>query len=290
MLGRRDFLAALGSLTLPSVASAAPAPYVLRDIALEGKIGKRMTLLVPEHTRDKVPLLVALHGLGETGDQKLGARAWVDRYGLASSYARLLSPPLTRVFPKYDYWDNQRLAEINASLSKRPFRGLAIACPYTPNVSKAPSRQAALDEYADWIVGTVIPRARSEARILAGSAHVYLDGCSMGGYVGIEVFLRKPTHFGAWGTLQGALGDSRIQGYADELADVIERHGKRHIHVETSKGDVFRRLNEQFSKMLTRAGVAHDFVMPPGPHNQPFLQDSGTVEMLLWHDRLPRRA
>src|SRR5262245_53769767 len=125
MLRRRDVLLAFGGLALPSIASGAPAPYTIRDIALEGNIGKRMTLVVPEHTHDKVPLLVALHGLGETGDQRLGARAWVDRYGLASSYARLLMPPLAPVFPKYGYWDKARLGEINQSLAKRPFRGLA---------------------------------------------------------------------------------------------------------------------------------------------------------------------
>jgi enterochelin esterase-like enzyme len=144
-----------------------------------------------------------------------------------------------------------------------------------------------LDEYAGWIVDTVIPRARREANIKSGAQHVYLDGCSLGGYVGIEVFVRKHQHFGAWGSVQGALGDHRIHGYAERFAEIVA-HEKKHFHVETSSGDTFRRVNEQFSKLLRDKGVKHDFVMPPGPHNQPFLRDSGTIEMLLWYDRLPR--
>ncbi len=236
-----------------------------------------------------MPLLVLLHGLGETHDQHIGARAWVDRYGLGTAYDRLRTPPVERLYKKYRYWTDERLAEVNASLKKTPLAGMAIACPYTPNVYKSPlGRKNVLDRYADWITETVIPRARKEANVLDTMKHTYLDGCSLGGYVGAEVFLRKPKQFCAWGTLQGALGAHRVQGYADRIAKIIEEHGPRHIHVETSTADAFRKVNQTFSKALKKKGVAHDFIMPPGPHNQRFLRDSGTIEMLLWHDRLPR--
>jgi poly(3-hydroxybutyrate) depolymerase len=289
MLTRRQWLgAALAALAWSRAAEAASSHFLRRVIELDGTIAKRMTLITPKHMKGKVPLLVLLHGLGETHDPKLGVRAWPDLYGLADTYDRLREPPIERLFPKQAYWDEARLAEINASLDKKPFRGLAIACPFTPNVYKAPSRKAMLDEYADWIVDGVVARARREANVFTDSKHTYLDGCSLGGYVSIEVFLRKAKHFGAWGSVQGALGDHRVQGYAEGLAEVIAKHGKRAIHIETSKGDAFRRVNEQLSRLLKKAGVPHDFAMPPGPHNQPFLRDSGTLEMLLWYDRLPR--
>ena len=288
---RRAFLAAATALLVSERARAA-SHWELRDLTVSGDrtIGQRFTLLVPKHVGDrKVPLLVALHGLGETHDQRLGAHAWVDRYGLGSCYDRLVTPPIARADDKARYWTDARLAEVNAMLRDQPFRGLAVACPFTPNVYKAPQgRTATLDAYADWLTDEVIPRARKEANVYTDSAHTYLDGCSLGGYVGIEVFLRKPTHFIAWGSVQGALGAHREQRDADRLAEVVKTHGKRHIHVETSTADAFREVNETFSKALTKKGVLHDFVMPPGPHNQPFLRDSGTLEMLLWHDRLPR--
>jgi poly(3-hydroxybutyrate) depolymerase len=292
MLNRRQLLAAtLGAaLVEPAIARAASKHYEIRDLVVPGspRIGERLTLLIPKHTKERVPLLVLLHGLGETHDQKLGARAWIDRYGLASSYDRLHEPPIQALAKSHRHWTVKRLAEVNALLDQQAMRGLAIACPYTPNVYKARSRGRMLDEYADWIVDTVIPCARKEAHVYGDARRTYLDGCSLGGYVGIEVFLRKTKHFGAWGTLQGALGAHRIAGYAKRVKEQLDRYGTRHIHVETSSGDAFRKINQRFSRQLSNAGVAHDFIMPPGPHNQPFLRDSGTLEMLLWYDRLPR--
>ena len=47
-------------------------------------------------------------------------------------------------------------------------------------------------------------------------------------------------------------------------------------------------LNLAFSNELTRRGVANDFVVLSGQHDQTFLRESGSMEMLLWHDRRPR--
>lgn len=284
---RRHFLAAAASIAaLPGTAHASGRHYELRDIAVPGsrRVGRRFTLLAPKTTAP-VPLLVCLHGLGETHDERMGAFAWVERYGLGDAYDRLCSPPIKALGK---HWTEQGLAAANAKLQSRPFGGMAIACPYTPNVYKASSRTALLDDYANWLVDTVIPRARNEVATLAGPSHTGLDGCSLGGYVGIEVFLRKPETFGAWGSVQGALGAHRIERYAQGIEDVIATHGKRRLHLETSSADAFRKVNEQLAKKLRARHIEVDFTMPPGPHNQPFLRDSGSLEMLLWHDRALR--
>lgn len=285
----RRSLLALALLGLGRRAAASEATHEVRYLELPGdrRIGRRMTLLVPRHTTGPVPLLVLLHGLGETHDERLGAYAWVDRYGLSTSYERLLHPPIAKLSLKARHFDDARLAELNRELGAHPFRGLAIACPYTPNVYRAPDRKAFLDAYAGWLADEVIPRARREANVSPGPKHTGLDGCSLGGYVGLEVLLRKPALFGSWGSVQGALGGHRIARYAEELHVIVSTHATR-IHIETSLGDPFRGVNESLSRALTKLGVAHDFVMPPGPHDQPFLRDSGTLEMLLWHDRALR--
>jgi hypothetical protein len=296
VIHRRQLLAgSIGAMVVGLARAAHAADHLsdhwrLLDIVLGGdkRIGTRFTLLVPKR-KQKVPLLVALHGLGETHDQRIGAYAWLDRYGLGSAYDRLCEPPIGRANDKHRYWTDDRLAAVNRMLEAKPFRGLAIACPYTPNVYKAArGRKVTLDLYAEWIVDEVVPRARKDAHGVTGGEHTSLDGCSLGGYVGIEVFLRKAAHFGAWGSLQGALGAHRIAGYADKLVEVIGKHGPRAIHIESSTNDAFRSVNEKFARMLTKRGVPHDFIMPPGPHNQLFLRDSGTLEMLLWYDRLRR--
>lgn len=295
MIPRRLFLSGLAAAALaPRRASAEAAPawapkdLDLRDIQVPGDraLGRRFALLVPRHLAagEKVPLLVLLHGLGETGDERMGAMAWVERYGLGTAYDRLRRPPLARTSRRAD-WTDARLAEVNSALAARPFRGFAIACPYTPNVYKAPSPGAALDGYARWIADVVVPRARAVAPVEEGAARTALDGCSLGGYVGLEVFLRRPEVFGAWGGVQAAFGAHRVPGFADRMARALAAAGPRPLHLLSSAGDPFRDSNAALAAALAKKGVPCAHRVIPGPHDQPWLREAGTIEMLLWHDR-----
>ncbi|WP_437573182.1 hypothetical protein [Sorangium sp. So ce887] len=305
LLPRRPFLALCAAALAPRAAladpagpappspppAAAPPAFDVRDLQVPGDraLGRRFTLLVPRHLApgERVPLLVLLHGLGETGDPRLGAFAWLERYGLGSAYERLRRPPLGRTSRRKD-WTDARLAEINAALAAQPFRGLAVACPYTPNVHKAPNPSAALDGYARWLAEVVLPRARAEAPVLDGAARTSLDGCSLGGYVGIEVFLRRPELFGAWGGVQSAVSAHRAPAYADRLARAVAAAGPRDLHLLTSKGDPFHDANAALAAQLAKRSIPHTLRVLPGPHDQPWLRETGTLEMLLFHDRRPR--
>ncbi|WP_437720080.1 alpha/beta hydrolase [Sorangium sp. So ce861] len=307
LLPRRPFLALCAAALTPRVALAdpagappaappppapsAPPAFDVRDLQVPGDraLGRRFTLLVPRHLApgERAPLLVLLHGLGETGDERLGAFAWLERYGLGSSYDRLRRPPLGRASRRKD-WTDARLAEVNAALAARPFRGLAIACPYTPNVHKAPNPSAALDGYARWLAEVVLPRARAEAPVFDDAARTSLDGCSLGGFVGIEVFLRRPELFGAWGGVQAAISAHRAPAYADRLAKAVAATGPRDIHLLTSKGDPFHDANTALAAQLAKRSIPHALRVLPGPHDQPWLREAGTIEMLLFHDRRPR--
>jgi hypothetical protein len=291
MLHRRGVLLGSGAALLGSVDVALGAlDYELRDLIVHGdpRVATRFTLLVPKHTSEPVPLLVALHGKGETVSQKTGAYAWFDAYGLGSCYQRLCHPPVVATEKRAKFWDAARLTQVNDELGAKPFGGVAVACPYTPDVYRAMEREKLLDAYADWITGEVIPRARKEAPIVAGVGATGIDGVSLGGYVGLEVFLRKPQHFGAWGSVQGAFGAHRVLDYAAKLKATIDRHGARRLHLQTSASDTYREEIGALSKRLTTLQVAHEFIAPPGAHTQAFLRDSGTLEMLLWHDRALR--
>jgi predicted esterase len=265
----------------------------VRDIALPGdrSLGQRMALVIPKKIvlTSNVPLLVLLHGLGETGDQRTGAFAWIEKYGLTSSIARLYHPPITRTSKRGDFTD-EHLRAVNADLTASPFAGFVIACPYTPNVNRAPNLKSALDGYTQWIVDVVIPQARREASIATDAARIAIDGCSLGGFVAIEVFLRSPQTFGALGAVQAAIGKHRAAPYADRFANVIKQYGPRAIHIETSSADPFREANETLAAELTKRLVTHETIVLPGPHDQPWLREVGTLEMLRWHDRRFRRA
>jgi hypothetical protein len=277
---------------LDGVASRSPPDFTVLDLEVDGdkKLAARFTLFAPNHLAkdEQVPLLVLLHGLGETWDPGVGVYAWVERYGLGTSYARLRRPPVARTSLQLPLFPDAHRAAVNAELAAQPFRGMAVACPYTPNVAKLSNPEGALDAYAGWIADVVVPRARREAPVVADAAHTAIDGVSLGGYVGLEVFLRRPGVFCAWGGVQSAFNPVRVAGYADRLAAAVGKAPRTSIHLETSEADPFRDVNTALAAALGHKGVPHELVVLPGLHDQVFLREAGTLEMLLWHDRRMR--
>jgi enterochelin esterase-like enzyme len=231
----------------------------VRAIRVEGDQSRLFVLATPTHLEsyERVPLVVLLHGLGECGDERAGAWAWLERYGLGTSYDRLRAAGT--------------------------LRGLVFACPYMPDLPIA--EPAAFDRYARWLVETVVPRARREAGAAFDTPdRTHLGGCSLGGHFSLEVLLRRPEAFGAWAGVQTAVSEAAGERYAARLAGA----GARPLLVETSSLDPFRAGNEALDRALTQAGVAHGFAELPGPHDQPWLRRSGTARMLQWLDDLPR--
>jgi enterochelin esterase-like enzyme len=236
-----------------------PRDLDVREVRVDGTLSRLFVLATPRHLEpyERVPLVVLLHGLGETGDARMGAWAWLERYGLGTSYDRLRAAG--------------------------SMRGLVLACPYMPDLPVADPR--AFDDYARWLVETVVPRARQEAPMAYGTpALTHIGGCSLGGHFSIEVLLRRPQAFGAWAGVQTAVSEGAGERYADRLA----RAGPRAFLVETSTGDPFRAGSEALSRGLTHAGAEATLVELPGPHDQPWLRRYGTARMLQWLDDRPR--
>jgi hypothetical protein len=263
--------------------------FELMDLKLDGSrdLARRAIVLVPRDIAAgaRVPLLVLLHGLGETKSEDAGVRAWIDRYGLVTCHARLKHPP---VFPDTRRGDltAERSRQINEELARRPFDGKSVlVCPFTPNIWRLPDPRQALDRYADWVSDVLLPEVRSKTPADTSPERAGIDGCSLGGFVGLEVFLRKPQLFASWGGVQSALGEAAAPSIANRLAGALASAGTRRLHVETSTGDAFYRANLALSRELKKRGVPHELAVLPGPHDQPFLREAGTLEMLLWHDR-----
>jgi hypothetical protein len=53
--------------------------------------GRRFVLVTPRYQNgdSPLPLAIFLHGLGETTNERLGAYAWIEKYGLGSAWQRL---------------------------------------------------------------------------------------------------------------------------------------------------------------------------------------------------------
>lgn len=264
MIFRRHFVAGAATCFVPRRAHAdvdpswRPHDLDVREIRVQGTQSRRFVLGVPTHlaSGERAPLLVLLHGLGETGDERTGAWAWFERYGLGTSYDRIRA--------------------------RGAMRGLVFACPYMPDLPIRDPRS--FDDYSRWLVEGVVARARLEAPVLDASRSTYLCGCSLGGHFSLEVMLRNADVFGAWGGVQTAIDEGAGQRYGRKLAAALARSGARPILVETSTADPFRAGNVALSMALMQAGVPNTLVDLPGPHSQQWLRTSGTERMLAWFD------
>lgn len=244
--------------------------------------GRRFVLLLPRYLEPgrKLPLAVLLHGLGETGNERLGAYAWLEKYGLGSAWQRMKRAPIERTSARGE-WTDARLAEVNAELLARPFRGMALACPFMPN----PSGAADLEAYARWLEQSLLPRIRKEAPISADPAQTYLCGVSLGGYVSLEMLARLPHLFGAWAGVQTAIGTFAATGYAEKIAS--EWKGIAHpMMLLTSTQDHWKASSEALAAAFQAKNLATTYRVVPGPHDQPWLREAGTIETLLWLDRI----
>jgi predicted esterase len=274
-VSRRSFFVAALAGALPRAVRADDEPTLpleVRPLALEHET----LLALPRDRAAVVPLVVLLHGLGETGDPHLGARAWIDRYGLGTSVARLKAPPLTRLGASArDDWGDA-LPSLNASLAGRPYRGLAFVCPHVPRMPAS-----RLDAYTRWIVETLIPRARAEAGPSLDPSPARLAGCSYGGWVSLEALLRAPDAFAAWAGIQTAISAAAAPTYADRLA----RLSPRPLLLETSRLDPFHDAGVALAHALDARHIPCDLRVLPGPHDQPWLREAGTPTALAWLDR-----
>jgi enterochelin esterase-like enzyme len=289
MTSRRAVLGALSASAIAMCARVVNATVPHYRVVVLGRGTRRTLVLLPSGLDAGRParLLVALHGRGEAHDPEIGVRAWLDRYGLGSAYERLSTPPLASRSRRGD-WAPGRIDELNGSLARVPFAGLVVACPFTPDPARTRGgASAVVRELGRYVVEELVPEVRTLGPIVEGAEGVRVDGCSMGGPLAIELFLARPDRFGALGIVQAAMGPHRAAGYAERLRAARMAHHRDPVHVLTSTADPFREGAEALSRELTRAGVDASLRVAPGPHDQPWLRESGTIEMLVFHERGP---
>lgn len=289
---RRALLPALASLA--SFAWAAPgvqaakklesSELTLTELSLPGDAAfGRVLLATPPQLPTQPELLILLHGLGETTEQGMGARAFAERYGLLSAVARLTHPPLVRTYAEHDYFGEGRLDELNERLQRQPYRAPVVVCPFTPNPYK-PGGDEVQARFASFVCGPL--KAAVEERVGATfpASRAMISGVSLGGYLAIEIFLKHPELFCALGTAQGAFGPNQAARYAAGVAAASERVGARRVEILTTSFDPYRRPNELFHQHLRRREQASRLRVSPGPHDQRWLNESGVIEMLLCAD------
>ncbi|MDB4929355.1 MAG: hypothetical protein JWM10_1839 [Myxococcaceae bacterium] len=272
-------------------AQSPPRPSSLRTVVWDfprTPVGPmRAVVMVPPGLAPgaRLPLLVALHGWGETlrGVER-GAFGWSRDYELGASDLALRTAPLGRA-AFLGHVDEGRFAQLRRDLAARPYRGLVVVAPFTPDVLGADA--GALQQGFDrWVVDELVPRARRELPVLPDRAATGIDGVSLGGLHSLEIGLAHPEVFGVIGALQPAVRN-RLDRVLSRYAPSPSRPAQR-VRLVTSRGDVYRRDVADLDAALRARGVAHDLRVLAGPHDYVFNRGPGGVEMLLFHDRALR--
>jgi len=287
-LGRRALLLGSGAWLAAPAAAAAPG-FDVTELTLDRapNLPRRCALMLPQTSvpAGSLPLLVLLHGLGETSSESAGIEAWLGPYGLRRAWQRLALPPVAR--DQQPYWSDGELATLNASLVTEPFRGMVVACPFLPKPSAA---GAGIARYARWLEHTLLPAVRERVPSVSRDASATgLSGVSLGGYVSLEVFLQKPELFATVSSVQGAFGADRAVLYARRIGELTVAR-RIAVFASSSSFDPYRRANERLYRELSARGVPARLSIRRGPHSQGWLREVGSLETLLWHDRALRGA
>jgi hypothetical protein len=245
----------------------------------------RATVLVPKWGTpgERFPVVVALHGRGEAVKRPSeGALGWPRDYALMRAFDRLRAPPLVSA----DYEglvEPAHLAETNARLSRQPFAGVIVACPWMPDVR--PAATGDISAYARFLIDVLLPRVRGETPALATPDSTGIDGVSLGGVTALRIGLSSPEAFGAVGGIQPALTDGQTADWTALARSARARRPGLKLRLVTSLEDYFRDPVYSLSRAWGAAGVPHDFADLPGPHDYIFNRGPGSLELLLWHDR-----
>ena len=286
----------------PGAASAAPSssvsgvpgallPASERSLDFPSTPVGRICVVVslPERREgQRLPLLIALHGRGETlkGPER-GARGWVDDYALARAAARLRQPPL--VAKDFGgFVEAERLAVLNAALAKEPHEGVAVACPFLPDILSSDDPFNGAAPYASFLCDVLVPRLREEFPLLSNAAATGIDGVSLGGRAAIAVGLSRPSTFGSIGTLQPALEPKNSAEIVRRARAAREQNPGLRLRLLTSSDDYYNAVTHTIHNALGYAKIEHDFLVVPGPHDYVFNRGPGALEMLVYHDRVLR--
>jgi enterochelin esterase-like enzyme len=232
--------------------------------------------------------LVLVHGLGETNDESAGTRAWLERYGLGTAWEQLRNQTLARAQPSL-LTETENDARLRC-VSRRPFQGLCVVCPYLPPPRVTQASDPKFERYARWLSDALLPAVRDRVPEAArGADQTGIAGVSLGGLVALQVGIHSAQHYSTVGSVQGAFGTGQAAALAGALADRFRGPG-RAVYVATSSLDPYRAANQALSHKLLAAGVRSELCLRNGPHSQTWLREVGSVDLLLWHDRALRSA
>lgn len=301
---RREFVLALGSLLVASLASASinsvesgpsmadvASHFATYELTFDTtcRSMQRARVYVPRGLMPdrEWPVAILLHGYAQALERERALAAWRAEYEVLEAYTNLESATIS----SNSALSAARAAAISVELEVAPFRGMVLVTPVTPIPYFQRDLGKMLTRYTEWIHHRLLPNVAALAPISTNPEHLGLAGVSMGGLVGLEMMWRFPERFGAYCGIQIAIKESEAYRYARLLqrafGTVAEGRG-RPIRVVTATRDTYRWSNQAFYQALVRKKLDASLELRQGAHNSRWMRQAGSLESLLWLERTLR--
>ncbi len=266
-----------------------------RFLEIDGYDGTRQRVVITYPRRDdgrshppdeRYPVVIALAGRGESQlPPNRGALAWYLQYNLPEAFGALARGRLTP--SDYKLMVRQpELEMVNASLAARPFRGVMVVSPYTPDLMEDPANGERVTAFGDWLAGPLLNALRQQMPFAArGRDSTGIDGVSLGGLLALETGFAHPETFAAVGGIQPAIR-GRVGPLSSAASHARDGGDTQAIRLLTSDEDPFRAPTEELSRRFRGAQISHRLELFPGPHGYVFNQGPGAIELLRYFDEV----
>lgn len=231
----------------------------------------------------KYPLVVAFGGAGECARApRQGALAWMHYYK-ADEAVKALDGNKLEARHFQGLVSESQLKAFNRRLRQQPYRGVIVACPYSPPL--APSLRMEFPDYEAYIMEELIPALTKRYRVEPG--RIGVDGVSMGGSRSMYYGFKYPEVFSSIGSVQGAFGPF-LDIYEDLIKANKEALKTRAIQLVTSDHDPMAPSVGRLHGLLAGNEIPHRYQRLTGPHDYIFNQGPGCLALLVFHNEPPR--
>jgi len=289
---RRAILRALAGVPLLGEATARASTesrtaWVVEEYMVPGApapLGPVVVLRPRKPRRKKLPLVVALHGRGETAKApRQGAFGWPNDYGLRAWLEAAADGPVDGAMLS-GIGDPRVLAKANARWREHGAPDLCFVCPFYTDVEvHRPDDARPLMAY---LAETVIPWARATLPVDERPAMTAIDGVSLGGYLAMRTACSYPRLFRAVGGLQPAMNRGDLAAWRRRLDRAWGENPGLDLRLLTSDGDFFQEGVDALHASLLAAGRKHRYLRVHGPHDYLFNRTFGSLALIDFHEEI----
>jgi pimeloyl-ACP methyl ester carboxylesterase len=231
------------------------------------------------------PLIVALHGRGESGRGLLaGAAGFRDDYAIEEVEKKLLGGTISAA-DLGGFATNERIAALQRSLGDAAYEKPALVTPYCPVLSDR--SVAGARGFTTFVCDTLLARAASAIGHDVPHARRGIDGISMGGRLALQIAITRPEVFATVGAMQPAISVDETSSFASAIAAAHARSPFT-LRLVSSKDDPFLDAVRALDRALSNRSIPHLFIVTPGPHDYAWNRGPGAAELLMFHERALR--